>query len=292
MPLHALAIGHVTHDTYDSQIVAGGCAFYGARCWRALGAEVTLVTAVGEDFACDAALEGLAVTRTVGGATTAFCNTYPPGQPRVQWVSSQAPRLRPSAAASHAEPLPDVTFLAPVFGELDLSEWCARRLGRVCGLGLQGLLKRASPEKRDERGRHAVVRATYPIEPALFKDIDCVFLSEEDVACFGHPGLVDELRRASRRVSLTRGERGALLFDRDRTLEVGVAPAAAIDPTGAGDTYAAALLLGLADGGSVEDSARLAAAAAAVVVGGRGGDRLDAVGQARELMRQVEVRWI
>ena len=64
-----ITVGHVTHDRYGDDIVPGGCAFYGALTQHGLGAQVHLVTAVGDDFACDDALAGLSCDVQRGGVT-------------------------------------------------------------------------------------------------------------------------------------------------------------------------------------------------------------------------------
>jgi sugar/nucleoside kinase (ribokinase family) len=80
--LKALSIGHVTHDFYGDRILPGGCAFYGARTLRALGAESKLATAVGRDFACREELDGIDVSSQECEETTIFTNLYPKGKPR------------------------------------------------------------------------------------------------------------------------------------------------------------------------------------------------------------------
>jgi len=89
----------------------------------------------------------------------------------------------------------------------------------------------------------------------------------------------DDVRRAARglhertgaNVVITWGEHGMWVFDSSQGAEAGqLLPAAArevSDVTGAGDTVIAVLALGLAAGGSLLESARLANRAAGVVVG-------------------------
>src|SRR5690242_4625662 len=65
--------GHVTQDRART---AGGPAFHAARTHRGLGAATRLVSAVGADFACDAALDGIhAELRRGAGATTSIDGT-------------------------------------------------------------------------------------------------------------------------------------------------------------------------------------------------------------------------
>ncbi|MCP4600042.1 MAG: sugar kinase [Proteobacteria bacterium] len=277
--LTTLAVGQVTHDRYGEDIVAGGCAFYAARTWQALGARVRLATAVGEDFDCDAELKGLDVVKSLGACTTVFTNTYPDDGPRCQWVESTAPPVRPDALPQDWQKA-DILFLAPVFGELDLVEWSQVVDARYQGLGLQGFLKQSGPSDPEAGGRRPVVARPFAIETRLLERMNAVFLSEEDIEVFGEPGLLDELRRSVPLVVMTRGDQGSRIFQKDNIIDVGISKAETIDPTGAGDTYAAAFLFALASGSSPTQAARLGAAAASIVVEGQGGGSLHNVGGA------------
>jgi sugar/nucleoside kinase (ribokinase family) len=62
-----------------------------------------------------------------------------------------------------------------------------------------------------------------------------------------------------------------------------------VDPTGAGDVFAAGYLFAIAGGAEPVEAARLGAAAASIVVEGVGGERLDRVGEAFERARSVPV---
>jgi len=275
----ALSVGQVTHDRYDDRIVPGGCAFYAARTFAALGARTGLATGVGQDFACDEGLEGLDAMRAVGGRSTVFLNTYPDDGPRIQWIDEVAPDVSPSVLESQWSRA-DAVFLGPVFGELSLAEWTSAVSGRVVGLGLQGLLKQAGRPHPEIEGRRAVVAKPFDVDESSLAGIDAVFLSEEDIAVFGTATLLEDLKRAVRIVSVTRGDRGAVVYLRHGTIEVGVAPCDVVDPTGAGDTYAAAFLFSLARGDALPDAARLATAAASIVCEAEGGASLDRVGDA------------
>jgi rfaE bifunctional protein kinase chain/domain len=74
-------------------------------------------------------------------------------------------------------------------------------------------------------------------------------------------------RLGAQAVLITRGQEGMSLFQAGGTLHIPTASAAAaVDPTGAGDTVAAAFTLGVCAGARLEDAALLASVAAAIVV--------------------------
>jgi len=294
--LTVVCVGQVTHDRYGADLVAGGCACFGALCARALGAKVRLLTSVGQDFRLDAALTDLEVHALRGGATTVFTNTYPEGGHRVQKVDAAAPAI-PLAALPDAWRAADVLLLAPVFGELDLREpWFSAVDARVRAVCLQGFMKDADPvtglvRAVDEEYLRSQVTAlqvtalqTALQRPGLHAGVDAIFLSEEDLACFGFPDLLDLLRAATPLVFVTRGADGCDIHTPDGVLHVGVFPAHAVDPTGAGDTFAAATACALACGCAPAEAARLGAASASVVVGFEGSRDMPAVARAWELI--------
>jgi ribokinase len=73
-------------------------------------------------------------------------------------------------------------------------------------------------------------------------------------------------RRGVRAVVVTLGERGALLLDDDGATPVAAVPARAVDPTGAGDAFTAALAVFWAEGLALREAAGRAAAVAALTV--------------------------
>ncbi len=309
----AMAVGHVTHDRYGDRIRAGGSAYYAAKTWLGLGAQARIVTAVGRDFACERELTGIAITKAVNARTTSFTNRYPHGSrpdkrpssqgevsrkpggtslpdeakevSRQMFVESVAPAVRPSLLGPD-DRHPDILFLCPVIGEVDPHEWLDAVHGRIVGLGIQGWLKQPGPEDRSHPGLCRVVPRRWDPSPDLLCRVHAVFVSREDLD--GHDrGLLAHLRRHVPLVFVTLGPEGSLVYARSGPARIGVHPAEAADPTGAGDTFAAAVLFALARGESPADAARLGAAAASIVVEGEAGASLGRVGSAFERARRV-----
>jgi len=76
-------------------------------------------------------------------------------------------------------------------------------------------------------------------------------------------------------VYVTLAERGVLVLDRGtETMIPGYPVASVIDPTGAGDAFAAGLAIALAEGRPLQDCARFANAVASFAVEGVGMDAL------------------
>lgn len=264
----ALAVGHVTHDRYDDEIVAGGCAWYAARVWALLGARARLVTTVGHDFAVESSLEGLETHVERGGRTTAFVNRYPTGRDREQWVTARARWVSPAQIPAQWRH-PDVVFLAPVMGEVDLARWRMATTPRLFAVGVQGYIKDAAPGVGERR----VAPRRWRPSAQLLRQVDVAFLSDEDVR--HDEELAGILTTNVPLVFRTHGPEGYDVIERGEVTSVAVRPVAALDPTGAGDSFAAGTLVGLAHGFRPPAAARLGAAVAREVVQARGGEALE-----------------
>jgi sugar/nucleoside kinase (ribokinase family) len=87
------------------------------------------------------------------------------------------------------------------------------------------------------------------------------------------------------------GSRGAEVSSSGATRQIDAFPAKEVDPTGAGDAFAAGFLAHLIRGGSVNEAARWGACIASFAVEGPGTTGLPTLERARErLDRHPEVR--
>ncbi len=96
-----------------------------------------------------------------------------------------------------------------------------------------------------------------------------VFPSGEELATLSgerepEAGAQALLRRGVRIVALKKGERGSTLFTQEGTIDVPPYRVTEVDPTGAGDCFDAAFLVGLAEGWSLERAGRFANAVGAL----------------------------
>jgi sugar/nucleoside kinase (ribokinase family) len=273
----ALVVGHVTLDRTPAGPVPGGSAWYAARALVALGARVRVLTAAGADFP-RAALAGVEALIVPSPATTTFENTYGPDGRRTQRVHASAPPLAPAALpAGWGEP--ELLLLAPVLGELEPAAFTAAARGRTCGLCVQGLVRAVRPDG-------AVEPRLLAPRPAALAGVGLAVLGDDEAA--GQPDLPAALAAVVPLVAFTHGASGCeLLGAAGGSRHVGVHPAREVDPTGAGDVFAAAMLLALARGDDPLSAARLGAAAASIVVEGRGGEALGRVGEAWDRRAKV-----
>ncbi|MBN2723809.1 MAG: hypothetical protein JXR95_07055 [Deltaproteobacteria bacterium] len=271
-----LSIGQVTHDRYGDSICPGGCAYFGAKTASGLGSQVKLLTSIGSDFECDNFLIDLEVHGVREGFTTVFTNTYPDGDLRVQLVETQSPPISFTHLPESWKST-DALFIAPVFEEIDASEpWLSGINSSTKSVSLQGFMK--TSQGNDQK--KLVVRGG-DIREFDFPGVNAFFLSEEDIVLFGYPGFLEWLRATADLVFVTQGEKGSIIYEGPKEYYASIYPVQnALDPTGAGDTYAGAATLALSAGFNPIESALLGASAASVVVEKLGSEGLENISEA------------
>ncbi|MGQ9658698.1 MAG: adenosine kinase [Thermochromatium sp.] len=120
--------------------------------------------------------------------------------------------------------------------------------------------------------------------------VDLLFANElEAMGMAGSDDLgqaVDALKTIARHFVITRGPKGALIWDGQALIEIAPVKVEAVDTVGAGDMFAGAFLYGLSRGWSYQRAGDLAAAAAAKLVT-RLGPRLPAE-ETRDLLKAFD----
>ncbi len=255
-----VAVGWVTLDRVDGEMRPGGAAYYAAVTAARQGLRVGILTSHGPDFPPGAWPEGAEIVN-VGGEQTAVFRIE--GDPAGR-------RLAVEATARHLPPawLPEawrgapLVALCPVAGEVDPALAGAFRDASIA-VCPQGWLRRL-----DVGG--AVAPAPWTRALDVLPHAQLLAVSQEDVAPFA-----EQAREWVQQVPLavvTRGREGAVLFVNGERYHVAADPAREVDETGAGDVFAATLLIHYHREANAWESAAAAACAAAASVEGRGAD--------------------
>ena len=262
-PVDFVAIGHVTLDQTPRGIRPGGAAYYTAMTAHRLGLRVGLLTSYGLDFPREAIPDGIEVVSVPAKQTTTFRIGPTRGG---QGGRSRELSVLARAADLEAEALPeawrDATLgaLAPVTGEVDPGLAVAFPETSLVALP-QGWMR--------QRGKGGVL-APQPWEDAdlVLPRVQALVVSHEDVEPFEKDAL--EWFQQVPVGAVTRGADGAVLFVNGE--RYGVEPDVAVekDATGAGDVFAAALLVAYNRDGNAWDAAAVAACCAAASVEAEG----------------------
>jgi 1D-myo-inositol 3-kinase len=271
-----LAIGHVTRDQRPGGDVLGGSAAYAALTAQKLGWSAAVLTAAGPDFEPERELAGVTVFVGHSGATTRFVNTYEDDGSRHQVVTARADDIDLTILPDDWR-RPDALLLCPVARELDGVSASALEAGAV-GAVAQGWLRDIG-----EDGDVSAREWTGSGRDLL--GVHVVFLSEQDLP--EAESAARELLGQVPMVALTRGWRGLTLLTREGGHEVPSLPRTESDPTGAGDVFAAAFLVGYHESGDPPGAAAFAACAASCAVEGVGASSL---GDREEVLARLKMR--
>jgi sugar/nucleoside kinase (ribokinase family) len=273
-----LAVGHVTWDRIQDQTVLGGTVTYAAHAASRLGWQVGVLTSAGPDFDPGGDLPEAPVFVERAPATTRFANHYDgeDGGRRHQVLSARAGEI--ALAPLPAEwRQPDVLLLGPVAGEVPVGMALAFE-AEVVGAIAQGWVREFDPAGN--------VSAAPWVDPGRdLAGVHVLFLSQHD--------LPDAARHARELLSvvpvvvLTRGWEGATVFTRQSVQDVPSLPRQEVDPTGAGDVFAAAFLLRYHETGDLGEAAAFGACAASCAVEGLG---TSALGDRAEIERRLALR--
>ncbi len=245
-----MIVGHVAQDVSPAGVRLGGTAAYAGLTARALGLRVGLLTstASGADLRPLAAIE---IHNLPAAATTTFENRYDHGRRR-QWIHARANPLRLEDRPA-AWSVPAILHLAPIAREIDPECLAAWPDGWV-GLTPQGWMRRW-----DETGR--VERAVWAPKEASLGGVAAVVVSLEDLD--GDDAAAEELAHACRLLVVTVGAQGARVYWNRDQRRVPAPRVHEVDPTGAGDVFAAAFFIRLRQTNDPWESARFANALAA-----------------------------
>jgi sugar/nucleoside kinase (ribokinase family) len=231
-PVDYLVIGHVARDLTPEGPRLGGTAAYSALTARALGLRVGVVTALGSETSI-ASLGSVSVVSMESPNSTTFENIYT-GERRVQYLRARAVPIdfqrvpKPWRGAS-------IIHLGPIAREMDavLPEEFSPAL---LGLTPQGWMRQWDAETR-------VSRAEWANADAALARAGAVVISREDVG--GDEEFMEHMAHQARVLVVTEGAAGAVLFWNGDRRRFHAPDVPEVDPTGAGDIFAAAFFVRL-----------------------------------------------
>ena len=239
-----LTIGHVTRDIFpDGSFSLGGTATFAAITARRLGLASAVVTCADAQLlsTLPSLLPAIGLAGHASPASTTFSNQYHEGF-RTQYLLARADSLLREDVPAAWRNSP-IVLLGPLAQELDPTfvTLFPRHPGALIAATPQGWLRRW-----DDAGR--VSPTPWTAAEQVLPLLDVLILSHDDLLPFAE-GSRDEadaiLTRWSAQVPLlvaTDGRHGATLFQYGRTERFEAYPVEEVDPTGAGDVFAAAFL--------------------------------------------------
>jgi sugar/nucleoside kinase (ribokinase family) len=263
-----VVIGTVCQDITDSGFVIGGTVAYSGLTAARLGRKTGAITSFADDFAVERMLPGIQIMRQRSSVTTTYQNVYVNGQ-RQQYVRAVADQVENALVPDQWKDA-RIVHLGPLVQEVqpDIIDLFPHSL---IGITPQGWMRRW-----DDTGRVYPTRWSPP--DGLLQRTQAVILSEEDVG--GDLSIIEEYAQLGEVLVLTSGWKGSSVYCGGQVTYIPARDTQEIDPTGAGDVYAAAFLVRLDETGDPLEAAAFANLVASCSVARRG---IDGIPTRREI---------
>ena len=262
--LDFLVVGTVTKDLTPDGYTVGGTAKYAAQTATHLGLRSAIVASAADDVFDDPLLADIAFVNVPSDVTTTFRNVYH-GSERTQYIDAVASSIEYRHVPEDWRTTP-LVLLGPLVDDVSgdlvirLRDQAQREgAAQLIGASIQGWLR-----QWDNTGR---VTQRYWEGTDVLSHLDVAFISEEDV---GHRDLIELWADMVPILVVTMGPDGARLHYDETWHHVPGYPVPEIDPTGAGDVFAAAFLVKYGETQDTLFSTRFANCAASFVVEGEG----------------------
>ena len=250
-----LVIGHLTQDLDHAGYQLGGTAAYAALVAAHLGLNTSVLTRAATSLDVAALLPGIHVLRLPSETTTVFEHRYQGGR-RLQYLRARAASLRLDDVPRVLRDAQTV-LLGPVIEEVD--PWLSSAFpSAIIGATAQGWLRCSDETGLVHDGQFDRLEIG-----ALAGRLTALFVSEEDLGGVAPPSPWLEQIPI---VVITRGSAGARVALKGSWWHIPAFPAREVDPTGAGDAFAAAFLVRYRETGDPAQAALFGAATASFIV--------------------------
>ncbi len=223
-------IGNLTRDVIPGGYTLGGTSSYAGITARRLGADVTVISRSRPEDAQHPLLKDVNIVVLPSQHTTTFHNVY--------HNNVRTQRLRAVAGPILADDVPpelydsDIILLAPLTQEVDPT--IAER-----GQGLMAATPQGWMREWDSEGN--VVAVPWYCAGRVLPHLDVIIFSDEDL--IGDLSILPTIIDTVPVVAITKAAEGCVLYVQGKRHRIPTRPAREVDPTGAGDTFAAAFLV-------------------------------------------------
>jgi sugar/nucleoside kinase (ribokinase family) len=254
-----LVIGHVTKDLQEDGYTIGGTVTFASLTARNLGQRTAVVTRASPDLTLHPLYQGIEVLILPSPVTTTFQNLYSTDGARIQFIRAVAGQIK-------AEDIPlawreaKIVLLGPLAGELE------GNIGKIFPHSLIGVTPQGWMRRWDGEGR--VFPKPWERAAEVLNYARVVIFSEKDVG--EDESVVQAYARVADILVVTKGAKGATVYHRGEVRHFPAFETIEIDPTGAGDVFAAAYLIELERSGDPYAAAHFANCVASFVVEKRG----------------------
>lgn len=253
-----LIIGHILKDNTPNGAILGGTAGYAGLTADKLGQYTAILTSYGPDVPSLTPLSGIKIKTIPAPQSTTFENVYKNGVRHQKWLTGGVP-LSTDQLPREWRNAP-IVHLAPMAQEISPAMCGYFRSNLVC-VTMQGWL-------RGQDNRHNVIYQPHPDLEKWLSHIDILVLSLDDLQ--GDQDTLDHFLNTVQLGVETLGSDGCRVYHRGTVTHIPVQPVKEVDPTGAGDIFAAAFFIRYRQTRDVIEAAQFANACASLSVKGVG----------------------
>jgi sugar/nucleoside kinase (ribokinase family) len=224
-----IVVGHITRDRQkDGRFLTGGTVSYASVTAHRLGLQAGIITASAPDLVLPPEMEGIQTYIQPSKFTSTFRNEYPNGR-RKQYIEQAGKRIDPEDIPAAWKKAP-LVHLAPLTQEVPQS--ITHHFATASFM--------ATPQgwMRYWDGDGIVHLGNWLGADALLPQLTTVVASTEDIQ--DNWSMADEWAKQARIVIITEGDKGCTVYYNKEKRRISPRPAHVVDPTGAGDVFAAA----------------------------------------------------
>lgn len=255
-----IVVGHICQDLLPGGGTSlGGSVSYATATALRMGYRVGVVTSAAPDMDLSPALPGAEIVCLDAQQTTVFENIYHNGR-RTQFLHQRAATLTCADIPLSWRSAP-MAYLGSIDQEIDESVFHCFDPHVLLGVMPQGFFR-----AWDDEGRVRFVE--WRPSRALLERVNLLVISELDVP--DPHGLAREWGQWVDLVVVTQAEQGATVYEKGELCHYPARPAQQVDPTGAGDVFAAGFLIRYAETRNACEAAAFANAVASFSVEGPG----------------------
>jgi 1D-myo-inositol 3-kinase len=266
-----LVIGHVTKDLQEDGYTIGGTVTFASLTARNLGRRTAVATRASPDLNLNSLYQGIEVLSLPSPATSTFQNLYSTNGTRTQYLRAVADPIK-------AEDIPPawrearVVLLGPLTNELEGG------IAKVFSHSLIGVTPQGWMRRWDGDGR--VFPKPWEGAAGVLNYARVVIFSENDVQ--RDENVIQTYARLAEILVVTKGAKGATVYHQGQVRHLPAFETVEVDPTGAGDVFAAAYLIELGRSGDPYAAAHFANCVASFVVEKPGAEGIPTLEQVKQ----------
>lgn len=256
-----LLVGHVTKDLLpDNNFTTGGTVTYASVVVKNLGWTPIIVTIAAADFRPPDYLADVDWRILPSPDTLTFRNVYTPRGSRIQTIGPVARPLNP-------EDIPLDCRQAPLVHLCPLSPLMATTIADIFSASLLVATPQGWMRQWNEQG--IVSRGQWQSAAEILPKLQAAVISLEDIE--GDWSIADQWATQIETLVVTLGEKGAAILHGGQKVVIPPRPAWPVDPTGAGDIFAAAFFIRFYETGNLGQSVYFANVTASLAIERPGG---------------------